>query len=588
MIKASDSYLGLMAAISLRNSAIIAAEDSGNTGVSKGGKDKPAEDSDGKPVFRDLLMGSLSDVSRAERVKSSVSDLKRYNGNDNSKPINTVNTKNTPVSENDTDKSSIRDRWDKSFEANANDPPDKNRSYKPHETRRSQTVSKPGSNRQSQATVGEESAAVDKSSEKVPDNTTADKSVQNIEAGYGVGNIVAEAVGKNLSADSDPGEFLPMADIPPVGTNITGELPDIYSQSVVPQTVDVPENMQTPDQKVTEYVFADETKRPSLRLDDLEKLVEDLTGESLDFRVKDLGADITSIHEFMGNMYPGLSEKLRELYRSGETTAKPDRIVEDSVEPNVLTTGFADIRNEDRISADTPVTVILNAEELAEGGWNQISINSGGAMTEDQGFGSEALLNNWEVSSEANVGADWQQGNPAVFSEFLSAEKLGAELKTTENQRLYQTVQVNRSELMNELEKGARIILSGERSEMTMQLKPESLGKVSLKIITEHGLVNAKFTVESEQAKKELETNIQVLKETLEKQGMSVRECTVQVKQDKNSSGQTDSHNQSKRQAHNETGGENGSVLRPMMDAEKRELLRSQYFYDESSVLYSA
>ena len=73
-------------------------------------------------------------------------------------------------------------------------------------------------------------------------------------------------------------------------------------------------------------------------------------------------------------------------------------------------------------------------------------------------------------------------------------------------------------------------LMAGEnKQEMEMQLKPESLGKLSLKIIHERGEVLAKITAENEQVKGVLDSNMQLLKDALEKNGFTVQSLSVSV-----------------------------------------------------------
>lgn len=69
-------------------------------------------------------------------------------------------------------------------------------------------------------------------------------------------------------------------------------------------------------------------------------------------------------------------------------------------------------------------------------------------------------------------------------------------------------------------------------SEIKMQLKPENLGQLSLKIEIERGIVTAKFMVESQQVKEIVESNFNQLQNTLEKQGLQVQQMSVSVGQE--------------------------------------------------------
>jgi flagellar hook-length control protein FliK len=101
--------------------------------------------------------------------------------------------------------------------------------------------------------------------------------------------------------------------------------------------------------------------------------------------------------------------------------------------------------------------------------------------------------------------------------------------------KIHKDVPVSRNELFNQIIDKAKVITSGERSEMIMELKPESLGKLSLKVVTENGIVTAKFIAENQQVKEVIESNMQLLKDSLEKQGLSVQGFSVSVGQQSSS-----------------------------------------------------
>ncbi|MCL6559393.1 MAG: flagellar hook-length control protein FliK, partial [Firmicutes bacterium] len=96
----------------------------------------------------------------------------------------------------------------------------------------------------------------------------------------------------------------------------------------------------------------------------------------------------------------------------------------------------------------------------------------------------------------------------------------------------YRDIPVTKNEIINQVVEKAKVVISGEKSEMMMDLKPDSLGKLSLKVVTERGMVVAQFVAESQQVKQVLEANMQLLKDTLERQGLSVQQFSVSVGQD--------------------------------------------------------
>ncbi len=91
---------------------------------------------------------------------------------------------------------------------------------------------------------------------------------------------------------------------------------------------------------------------------------------------------------------------------------------------------------------------------------------------------------------------------------------------------------VTGKEILNQVIEKAKVVLTADKSEMVMELKPESLGKLSLKVVTEQGIVMAKFVAENQQVKQVLETNMQLLKDSMEKQGLNVQGFSVSVRQE--------------------------------------------------------
>jgi flagellar hook-length control protein FliK len=143
-------------------------------------------------------------------------------------------------------------------------------------------------------------------------------------------------------------------------------------------------------------------------------------------------------------------------------------------------------------------------------------------------------------------------------------------------------------EFLKRVTQEAKLILDGEKNEFVMQLKPESLGKVTMRIVTEHGSVSARFTVESESARSGLEENLGQLKDALNAQGLHIQGCMVEVRQGREQasrSGGFAEGNGRVRKA-GRASGENVGAAAP--DAVMRAFLRNRYYEQQSSVHYTA
>ncbi len=132
-------------------------------------------------------------------------------------------------------------------------------------------------------------------------------------------------------------------------------------------------------------------------------------------------------------------------------------------------------------------------------------------------------------------------------------------------------------------------LMAGEnKQEMEMHLKPDSLGKLSLKIIHERGEILAKITAENQQVKGILESNMQMLKDALEKSGLTVQSLSVSVGNGKEN-GQNKENSDGKGRAQS-------ARLEPtrtfsQVDADKLHLrarIEKEYFNDSSQINLTA
>ncbi|MTI57299.1 flagellar hook-length control protein FliK [Geosporobacter ferrireducens] len=93
------------------------------------------------------------------------------------------------------------------------------------------------------------------------------------------------------------------------------------------------------------------------------------------------------------------------------------------------------------------------------------------------------------------------------------------------------------SNIMEQILPKSEIFIDEERSEMLIQLKPDNLGKLVMKLEVEKGIVVAKFVAESHMVKEILESNMNTLKDSLQQKGLNVQELSVFVGNDGNFQG---------------------------------------------------
>lgn len=111
-------------------------------------------------------------------------------------------------------------------------------------------------------------------------------------------------------------------------------------------------------------------------------------------------------------------------------------------------------------------------------------------------------------------------------------------------------IQVMR-EIVDQIVEQIKIAIRPESTSMELQLNPESLGRVDLTVASKNGVLTASFTAENQIAKEAIESQIQVLKDNLNNQGVKVEAIEVNVSQfgfRQNTESGADAQGQSKQQ----------------------------------------
>lgn len=197
--------------------------------------------------------------------------------------------------------------------------------------------------------------------------------------------------------------------------------------------------------------------------------------------------------------------------------------------------------NSEQLSVEETATTkkeFKNSSNSADGN-NAESTDTSETKTEVSGI---------SVNTQTNTTSDQNQQLDMPNELTLGDVKIGMSNSQVDIQKTAFTMPktVKSSEVINQVVEQAKVIIGQDKSEMVIHLKPDHLGKLELKVVTEQGIVAAKFIAESQQVKEIIETNMQLLKDSLQKQGISVESINVQVGQDKQSEYQQQSSYQSK------------------------------------------
>lgn len=184
---------------------------------------------------------------------------------------------------------------------------------------------------------------------------------------------------------------------------------------------------------------------------------------------------------------------------------------------------------------ESGASVVSKAGQQSESSFDQ--------QSEQKGFSSE--LTGAELSSEADAGSFESFGlNGAAGSQPAPASGLtrGAAVAAPATMMAAAPSSQDEAENVQELIKQAQIVLKRGGGEMKLEMKPEGLGQVHLRVAVENGQVNVQMLTENDAAKKLIEKGLHELKASLSAQQLQVDNLKVDIGSEIQK--QMDQHNQ--------------------------------------------
>lgn len=191
------------------------------------------------------------------------------------------------------------------------------------------------------------------------------------------------------------------------------------------------------------------------------------------------------------------------------------------------------------------------------------------------------------------VGTNAQQNPQQQFMQALNEFRAVSANQTEAVKSTFSMPQtIKPGELLNQVVEQAKVVIGQDKTEMVIHLKPDHLGKLELKVVTEQGIVAAKFVAENQQVKEIIETNMQQLKDSLQKQGINIEGVSVQVGQEKkeqfqnNSFGSRNGTTGSKQGSSTSAAAINAGMRGTIMETLPERL--AQYSYETSTINLTA
>lgn len=311
---------------------------------------------------------------------------------------------------------------------------------------------------------------------------------------------------------------------------------------------------------------------------------EDLTGMSKsDFLegVEDFNAKTQTESDVFTEDAPDLAQDTAvDAADSGNTSENVSAEEESAANTNNVSTEKKSAQGETTVntsdnSSDTKVEVSVTKSEESSSQQSSYSSQSEDDMSE---------VTHDQTISEDDVTTDNQHTVRNDFIQNLNqAVNDAVQVAKPESVRMQQMV-----DIVNQVVERIKVSIGTESTSMEMQLNPEHLGKLLLNVSSKNRVMTAVFSVQSEEARAALESQIYTLRENLELRELKVDAVEVNVSDfDFSHSDQTMSGDQSK--ADNGNGKQmkfdfdDEASSEEMISNEEKEAVRKQVMRDNGS-----
>lgn len=311
---------------------------------------------------------------------------------------------------------------------------------------------------------------------------------------------------------------------------------------------------------------------------------EDLTGMSKsDFLegVEDFNAKSQTGSDVFKEDAPALAQETAvDAADSGNTSENVSAEEESAANTNNVSTEKKSAQGETTVntsdnSSDTKVEVSVTKSEESSSQQSSYSSQSEDDMSE---------VTHDQTISEDDVTTDNQHTVRNDFIQNLNqAVNDAVQVAKPESVRMQQMV-----DIVNQVVERIKVSIGTESTSMEMQLNPEHLGKLLLNVSSKNGVMTAVFSVQSEEARAALESQMYMLRENLELRELKVDAVEVNVSDfDFSHSDQTMSGDQSK--ADNGNGKQmkfyfdDEASSEEMISNEEKEAVRKQVMRDNGS-----
>lgn len=248
----------------------------------------------------------------------------------------------------------------------------------------------------------------------------------------------------------------------------------------------------------------------SINIEQFKSIIQNLEHLLNDLSSKD---EITNLQSNQGEAFTSI---LKELSNTLDESKKIIKGLHNN-SSNYNNSEATEVNYEEQIAAIREESSLMNSNE--EGNKNLDS-------------------NEKSVIAEGKVAAKNDNGDSKIFFQQEFDGKTNLKSFTEVHNQVRNTssklFNIDKNDLLNQIVSKVKVDVSSKSTQIQIKLKPETLGEMSVKLSMDDGIITAKAVVQDHQVKQLIESNMAQLKDSLEKQGISIAGFEVSVGDDSN------------------------------------------------------
>lgn len=218
------------------------------------------------------------------------------------------------------------------------------------------------------------------------------------------------------------------------------------------------------------------------------------------------------------------SEAETEIVESQEPKQEVETVQSSSVETIAITE--QKVKNESIRENAGNTTEVEHTEGEREGQNLTVDETEQGDSTENGEEGSTEKSLTEMTENKSTAKAEDSSQHHVTYQTTAQTVNQGQAVEVT--QTVVQT-RIDVEDIMRQVSQMTKIMVSQTESSIEMQLNPANLGKVYLQVVSREGVITAQLAAQNEAVKEALESQVAILKENMNQQGIKVEAIEVTI-----------------------------------------------------------